>query len=520
MKRIALPTLAVAALAIAACKPQAGDTGSASAALKKNPDAVKVEFFVMSQCPFGTQVVDAVKEVVDKMGPDMDFTMDFIGNTGANGELTSMHGENEVKGDIVQLCAIKYAPANYLDMVTCQNKNAREVATNWEKCATDAKLPVEKIKACFDGQEGKDLLKASFARAQEKKASGSPTIFVAGKPYTGRRGTTDFFRAVCAEHKDPKPAACQSIPEPAKVNVTVLSDKRCTDCNTDRYVNMLKFRLANPVIKTLDYNEEDGKKLYGELNAANLPVILFDASLDADKEASSMFGRHLKPMGSFRSLDVGAAWNPTCMNDGGCELEQCKNTLACRKEVPGKLEVFVMSQCPYGVRALNAMEEVLKNFDKKIAFEVHFIANGDAKNGFSALHGPPEVDENIRELCAIKLYGKNYKFMDYVLCRNKDIRSDKWQACTGGSTGIDTKKMEKCIETEGKQLLENDIKVANSLGIGASPTWIANGKNKFSGIDAETIKRNLCQFNSGLKGCDKTLSGPAQGAPVQGGCGQ
>lgn len=513
MKRIALPTLAVAALAFAACTPK-------DSAPKKSPDAVKVEFFVMSQCPFGVQVVDAVKEVVEKMGPDIDFSIDFIGTVGANDELTSMHGETEVKGDIVQLCAMKYSPAKYLEMIACQNKTMREVATNWEKCATDAQLPVDKIKTCFEGQEGKDLLKASFTRAQEKKATGSPTIFLAGKPYTGRRGTTDFFRSFCGEHKDPKPAACQNIPEPAKVNVTVLSDKRCTDCNTERYVNMLKFRLANPVIKEIDYSDDEGKKLFTEVNGTNLPLVLFDATLDGDKEAAGMFGRHLKPMGNYRSLEVGAAWSPVCMNEGGCELEQCKNTLACRKDAPNKLEVFVMSQCPYGVRALNAMEEVLKNFDKKLDFEVHFIANGTAKDGFNALHGQPEVDENIRELCAIKLHGKNHKYMDYVLCRNKDIRSDKWETCTGGATGIDTKKMQKCIESEGKQLLENDIKVANGLGIGASPTWLANGKYKFSGIDADTIKRNLCQYNKDLKGCDNTLSGPAQGAPVQGGCGQ
>jgi ABC-type glycerol-3-phosphate transport system substrate-binding protein len=80
------------------------------AAPKKNPDAVKVEFFVMSQCPFGVQVVDNVKEAVDKLGPDIDFQLNYIGNSAPEG-FSSLHGQDEVTGDIVQLCAMKHAPA-------------------------------------------------------------------------------------------------------------------------------------------------------------------------------------------------------------------------------------------------------------------------------------------------------------------------------------------------------------------------------------------------------------------------
>ena len=47
----------------------------------------------------------------------------------------------------------------------------------------------------------------------------------------------------------------------------------------------------------------------------------------------------------------------------------------------------------------------------------------------------------------------------------------------------------------------------------ASPTWLANNQVKFSGIDAETIKKNFCSANPGLDGCENTLSGDS-GAPA------
>jgi hypothetical protein len=108
--------------------------------------------------------------------------------------------------------------------------------------------------------------------------------------------------------------------------------------------------------------------------------------------------------------------------------------------------------------------------------------------------------------------------MDYILCRNKEIRSTDWQKCA--VAGFDAKAIKSCAEgDEGKRLLEESLTLSNSLRIGASPTWLANGKYKFSGVDAETVKRNVCAHNPGLKGCDKNLS-TATGATPQGGCTQ
>ncbi len=55
------------------------------------------------------------------------------------------------------------------------------------------------------------------------------------------------------------------------------------------------------------------------------------------------------------------------------------------------------------------------------------------------------------------------------------------------------------------------IKLANELQIGASPTWFANNKYTFSGIDSETIKTNICKYNSDLGDmCANTLSSTSQ----------
>lgn len=519
MKLVSLVVVGLTSLTLLGCSK--GDSSksavstSTATVVAKNPGAVKVEFFVMSQCPYGVQVMNGVKDSIEALGPDVDFQFDFIGQKGPNGELTSMHGPNEVTGDIVQLCAAKQAPSNVLKMIACQNKKPTDVATNWEACAKENNIPVEPLRACLTGDEGKTLLTESFARAAARGARGSPTMFVAQKPYQGRRGSKDFMRGICAEFKEPNvPAACKSLPEAPKVTVTILNDKRCAECNFDRLVSIVQNQVTSPVITQLDYGTEEGRAMYDKVTSGGdglLPMVLFDDTIKADTEAMAGLSRHLRPAGSMQMLNIGASFLPACANEGGCALPQCKETLGCRTEAPKKLEVFVMSQCPYGVKALNAMQEVLANFDD-LDFQVNFIGTGAAQTGFQSLHGQPEVDEDLRELCAIKKYGKKAKFMDYVLCRNKDIRSTEWEKCA--VSGIDPKVIKACAEgPEGKKLLEENFKIANSMGIGSSPTWLANNKFKFAGIDAQTIKTNLCAHNPTLKGCDKTLSA-ATGAPV------
>ncbi len=491
---------------------------------KLNPGAVKVELYAMSQCPYGVQAENGFKDAVEKLGADVDFKVEFIGQTAPSGELTSMHGPKEVKGDISQLCAQKHT-AKWFQLMLCQNKNSKEVDSNWEACANEVGAPADKLRSCVDGEEGKSLLKASFERAEQKQARGSPTIYIDGNSYQGGRRPADFMKAICAAYKGAKPAACNDIPESPKVNVTILTDKRCEECDPRRLQGNISRSVAMPVLKTLDYSDPEGRRLYDSIKPAKLPLAVFDATLDADKEASAAFARNIKVMGANKVLEMGGTWNPSCGDAEGCKLDECKNEIACKPEVPGKLEVFVMSQCPFGVKGLNAMEEVLANFKKnkaKIDFQIHFIGDIDPAKGMTSMHGQGEVDEDIREICAVQHNLEGNKYMNYILCRNKNIRDTAWESCATKDTGIDAAAIKKCFEgEEGKGLLTKSFEVAKSAGIGASPTWLANGKFKFSGIDPETVKGEFCKHNN-LPGCEVKLSGQAPqqaGAPAPAGCG-
>ena len=508
-------------------KAAGADTGKAP-----NAGAVKVTLYVMSKCPYGVQAENAFKDVVEKFGNDIDFNVEFIGQGDPSNGFTSLHGPTEVAGDTYQVCAHKYS-AKWFDTILCQNQGVQQVDTNWEGCAQQANIPADtiaKVQACAQGQEGKDLLAASFKKATDHNVRGSPTIYIGDNEYQGGRKTTDFMKGICGAYTGAKPAICNDIPEAPKVNVTLIGDKRCAECDTKRLEGTLRQRVGNPIITSVDYTDPAGKKIFDAIKPTKLPAVVFDSTLDADKDASAAFGASARAAGDYKVIAAGD-WNPACADDGGCKLDECKSNLSCREEKPNKLEVFVMSHCPFGVKGMDAMQEVVDNFKKhkvNIDFQIHYIGDGDAKSQFNSMHGAGEVADDLREVCAIEHYGKDLKFMDYIWCRDKTVMGEKkpadlaaafgddaWQACAGGKTGFEVDTIKKCAEgDEGKQLLDASFKYSKDTGMQASPTWLVNNKFKFSGIDAQTVKDNFCQHNK-VDGCDATLSGPP--APKPGG---
>ncbi len=491
-------------------------------------NAVKVDFYVMSQCPYGTQVVDAIAPAVAQLGNAVDLSIDFIANDNGDGTFQSLHGQNEVLGNIVQLCAAKYEPQKYLEMITCQNKNAGAIPGNWEKCAQDAGLDVNSVKACYEGAEGKSLLSDSIKKSDIAGAQGSPTIFINGVPYNGGRKTSDFLRAICNEYgsSENKPEACSNIPEPTKVNLLVLNDARCKECVLTGLIGQIKSVFPGLVVQSLDYSDAEGKQKYDDLGLDRLPAILFDDTVKAD-EAYAQVEPYLTPMGEYLYLEIGADFNPKAeicdngIDDTGngmidCKDPDCTGNLLCRAEKKNDLQVFIMSDCPYGRKAIEALKPVIENFEGKIKYDVHYIA-GETAGGFNSLHGQYEVDEDIIQLC-VKEHSPSAWF-DYLYCRSiNGVRGVDWKKCAA-ETNVDADAVQACFEgEEGASLLREDIKIAESLGVGGSPTWMANNKYMFSGIDSETVKANFCQYNPTVEGCENTLSSDTGNVP-SGACG-
>lgn len=292
----------------------------------------------------------------------------------------------------------------------------------------------------------------------------------------------------------------------AAVRVVVLNDRRCGDsCNVSGIMRQLGRMLPNMTVRELDVMSRDGQGLFNDAGLEVLPAILFDRSVK-DAAAYPQISQYLEAVGGMGSLKIGANWDPYCdPSPEHCGEAKCTGRLSCRAETPGALEAYVMSECPYGILALNSMREVLAAFNGTVDFRVHYIGGVDNATGRPlSLHGDSEVAEDIRGVCAMKQDPGAY--MRYVWCRNPDVKSQDWSGCAA-EAGLDTAAMKSCSEgDEGRRLLLEDFRYARQLRVVGSPTFLVNGKYMFNAVSAADIQTGICGKNPGLAGCAAKLS--------------
>ena len=155
-----------------------------------------------------------------------------------------------------------------------------------------------------------------------------------------------------------------------------------------------------------------------------------------------------------------------------------------RPDKKDTLELFVMSQCPYGVAAENALLEAGKNnlLPAGLKVETHYIGEAvkNDKNGwdFSSLHGQPEWEENARQLYIAAKFPD--RFNAYLHERNKDVKDGDWKKAAEAA-GLSTAAVEAGME-EGKSLLAADFAATSELGISSSPSFILGGNRLVAGL--------------------------------------
>ncbi|MCX6775279.1 MAG: hypothetical protein NT130_00290 [Candidatus Micrarchaeota archaeon] len=457
---------------------------------------LSIELFVMSQCPYGVQAETSVKKVIDGFKGDVNLSLHFIANDLGNGTFSSLHGANEVAEDLRQVCVMKYYPNKFLDYLTCVNNDYTNVGSVWEGCASSSQIDTNTIRQCSTGDEGSRLLSENIKRTQALSIGSSPTVYLNNKPYTGGRDNVTMTRAICNILTDSD--VCKSLPPAVNVKLTIVNDESCILCDTIGIEESLKTYIFNLTVTKVSYSSDAGKVLLQQYNASAVPLYIFDSSIEQDSSYSTLSG-YLQNVGSTYMLMV----QPVKF----LNMAEQNNTI----------QLFVMSQCPYGTMAERAVKELSDAIPDLKFSGLHFIANDLGNGTFSSLHGANEVAEDLRQVCVMKYYPQ--KILSYVVCIAADYTNAAgiWQNCSSADS-MDIAKIEGCATgDEGKALMKDNIELSNSLGIYSSPTLLLNNNTLFSSVSAEQMKQVVCAYNPAMNGCNKTLSG-AENAPT-GGCG-
>jgi hypothetical protein len=179
----------------------------------KKTDKPAVELFVMSHCPYGTQAEKGAIPVAELLKDKVDFKIKFCDY--------AMHGEKEIKEQLMQHCLQKSDQQKYLSYLKCFLADESKS----DECLKEAGVEKKSLESCISSTdkqfnvtknfENKDgwlsgrypVFEIDQADAKKYDVSGSPTLVVNGTKVSAGRDSQSMLDAVCAAFSS-KPAEC------------------------------------------------------------------------------------------------------------------------------------------------------------------------------------------------------------------------------------------------------------------------------------------------------------------------
>ena len=200
-----------------------------------------------------------------------------------------------------------------------------------------------------------------------------------------------------------------------------------------------------------------------------------------------------------------------------------------KTDIP-KVELFVMSYCPFGNQAEELMIPVAELLGDKADIKLHYVIYGsdqgysgsdyclDEENKYCSMHGIQELNQGVREFCVQK-YQKD-KLWDFIKAVNTGCNYMNVDSCWEGiakKVGISTQEIKTCEKNEALELLTQELELKQKYGVRGSPHLVIN-ETKYQGLrSSEAYKQGICSaFNSAPDECLQVLGDEA--GSVSGDC--
>jgi formylmethanofuran dehydrogenase subunit D len=202
-------------------KAQADAT--AQPAAQEVPKTAKpvVKLFVMSYCPYGTQIEKGILPVLDTLGDKIDFTLEFVSY--------AMHDKKELDENLRQYCIRTEEPSKLSAYLGCFLKKGQGTES---ACLKTAGVNVARNTSCVKVADAKfDVTKnfndkgtysGSFPPFNVDKAdndkyavAGSPTLVVNGVVANSERDAASLLKTICSGFENAPAECAKTLPSTA-----------------------------------------------------------------------------------------------------------------------------------------------------------------------------------------------------------------------------------------------------------------------------------------------------------------
>lgn len=193
---------------------EVGASQTPVATVSNKSDKPVVELFVMSHCPYGTQMEKGILPVWETLQDKIDFEIKF--NTYA------MHGEKELAEQLNQYCIQKEQNDKFANYLSCFLEEG-----NSESCLTEANINKRGMESCvtktdkefsvmdnFENQVGYQNGYPGFDISKDDNlkygVGGSPTLVINGETISSNRDSASLLAVICSAFNE-APEECSAV---------------------------------------------------------------------------------------------------------------------------------------------------------------------------------------------------------------------------------------------------------------------------------------------------------------------
>lgn len=165
-------------------------------------DKPVVDVFVMSHCPFGTQIEKGILPVMNLLDDDeAEIDVKFVHY--------AMHGDKEVIEEEKQYCIQKNEEDKYDDYLKCFLASSGGTAQESDACVDQVGIDKTKLQKCIDSTDVGDSQNVKLNADESKKygVQGSPTLVINGKQISTSRDPQSLLNTICSAF-NVKPEDC------------------------------------------------------------------------------------------------------------------------------------------------------------------------------------------------------------------------------------------------------------------------------------------------------------------------
>ncbi len=150
-------------------------------------DKPKVELFVMTYCPYGTQAEKGIIPAINALGSKIDAKIRFVHYF--------MHGDQEEKETYTQVCIREEQSSKYLNYLSCFLEDG-----NSTRCLTKTAIDKTKLNACLanDNKKAKEYYKVDSDLSNKYGVQGSPTLIINRVESSAGRDSVSYLKGICS----------------------------------------------------------------------------------------------------------------------------------------------------------------------------------------------------------------------------------------------------------------------------------------------------------------------------------